>query len=62
MKLRKTTLVIKSLLNPEGIRYVFSSMVKNFTGFAPLGTVLVALVGTAAERSGLMGSKYEKSG
>jgi len=40
--IKETTLTIKSLLNAEGIRYIFSSMVKNFTGFAPLGTVLVA--------------------
>lgn len=61
MEIKETTLVIKSLLNPEGIRYVFSSMVKNFTGFAPLGTVLVALVGIGvAERSGLMGATMRK--
>ena len=60
--IKETTLTIKSLLDAEGIRYIFTSMVKNFTGFAPLGTVLVALIGIGvAEGSGLMGSNYEKS-
>ena len=44
-----------SLLNPEGLRRIGSGMVTNFTGFAPLGTVLVALLGVGiAERSGLL--------
>ncbi len=43
-----------SLLNPEGIRYIFNSATKNFTGFAPLGTVLVAMLGVGvSEYSGL---------
>lgn len=43
-----------SLLNPEGIRYIFNSSVSNFTGFAPLGTVLVAMLGVAmSEHTGL---------
>ena len=59
--IKETTLVIKSLLDAEGIRYIFSSMVKNFTGFAPLGTVLVALIGIGvAEGSGLMGATMKK--
>ncbi|MCI5725267.1 AbgT family transporter, partial [Fusobacterium sp.] len=37
MEIKETTLEIKSLLNAAGIRYIFSSMVGNFTGFAPLG-------------------------
>ena len=44
-----------SLLNPEGFRRITTSLVTNFTGFAPLGTVLVALLGVGiAERSGLL--------
>lgn len=50
----ETTLTAVSLLNPEGIRYMFNSAVKNFTGFAPLGTVLVAMLGVGvAEHTGL---------
>lgn len=61
MEIKETTLTIKSLLNPEGIRYIFSSMVTNFTGFAPLGTVLVALIGIGVcEKTGLMGATLRK--
>lgn len=44
-----------SLLSATGIRHIFSSAVTNFTGFAPLGTVLVAMLGVGvAERTGLI--------
>jgi len=43
-----------NLLTPDGLRRVFTSVVANFTGFAPLGTVLTAMIGIGvAERSGL---------
>ncbi|MEM7308453.1 MAG: AbgT family transporter [Planctomycetota bacterium] len=46
-----------SLLNPEGMRRIGMGLVTNFTSFAPLGTVLVALLGVGvAERSGLLGA------
>jgi len=44
-----------SLLSGDGIRFLGTKLVTNFTGFAPLGTVLVALLGVGvAERSGLL--------
>ncbi|MEM9409295.1 MAG: AbgT family transporter, partial [Acidobacteriota bacterium] len=44
-----------SLLNAEGFRRITTSLVDNFTGFAPLGTVLVAMLGVGiAETSGLL--------
>ncbi|WP_339611128.1 AbgT family transporter [uncultured Planktosalinus sp.] len=44
-----------SLLNGEGLRRIVSNLVSNFTSFAPLGVVLVALLGVGvAERSGLI--------
>jgi aminobenzoyl-glutamate transport protein len=44
-----------SLMNAEGLRRIVEGLVTNFTGFAPLGTVLVALLGVGvAERSGLI--------
>ncbi len=44
-----------NLLSAAGLRYVLTEMVKSFTGFAPLGTVLVAMLGfTIAEKSGLL--------
>lgn len=50
-------LPVKSLLSAEGVRWMLTSMVSNFTGFAPLGVVLVAMLGIGvAEHSGLLGS------
>ena len=44
-----------SLLNAEGLRMMVTELVRNFTGFAPLGVVLVALLGVGvAEHSGLI--------
>ncbi len=44
-----------NLLSASGIRYLLTDMVKNFTNFAPLGTVLVAMLGFClAEKSGLL--------
>ncbi|VVM34290.1 AbgT family transporter [Terribacillus sp. AE2B 122] len=49
------TIAVKNLLNSEGILYLFESAVTNFTNFAPLGTVLVTMLGIGiAERSGLI--------
>ena len=44
---------VVSLMNAEGLRMIVLNLVGNFVGFAPLGTVLVALLGVGvAERSG----------
>lgn len=44
-----------SLLNGEGIRRIFTGLTSNFTSFAPLGVVLVAMLGVGvAEKSGLL--------
>jgi aminobenzoyl-glutamate transport protein len=46
---------VVSLLNAEGLQRIVTGLVTNFTGFTPLGTVLVALLGVGiAERSGLL--------
>ena len=56
-----TTVQAISLLNPDGIRYMFSKAVSNFTGFAPLGTVLVAMLGVGvAEGTGLISALLRK--
>ncbi|PBB05511.1 AbgT family transporter [Salimicrobium humidisoli] len=48
-------LEVVNLLSASGIQYMFESMVENFVGFAPLGTVLVTMLGIGvAERSGLI--------
>lgn len=44
-----------SLFSGGGVRRMLTSMVSNFTGFVPLGTVLVAMLGVGvAEGSGLL--------
>lgn len=44
-----------SLINTEGLHRILTNLVTNFTSFAPLGIVLVALLGiSVAEASGLI--------
>jgi aminobenzoyl-glutamate transport protein len=46
-----------NLLSVEGLHKIITNLITNFTSFAPLGTVLVSLLGIAvAERSGLIGT------
>ncbi|MCB0769574.1 MAG: AbgT family transporter [Flavobacteriales bacterium] len=46
-----------NLLSVEGLHMILTKMVVNFTAFAPLGTVLVAMLGIGiAEGSGLIGA------
>jgi len=50
-----TLLTTTSLLSREGVQWMSTNLVTNFTGFVPLGTVLVALLGVGvAEKSGLL--------
>lgn len=47
----------RSLLGGDGLRWMLTSAVTNFTGFAPVGTVLVAILGIGvAEHMGLLGT------
>lgn len=51
----KDILLPVNLLSGHGFRYLLTDMVKNFTSFAPLGTVLIAMLGfSLAEKSGLL--------
>jgi aminobenzoyl-glutamate transport protein len=50
-----TPIVAENLLTRENVRRMFTDAVRNFTGFAPLGLVLVAMIGMGvAEGSGLV--------
>ena len=50
-----------SLLSRDGVSYMFTSAVKNFVGFAPLGTILVAMLGVGvAEHFGLISALIKK--
>ncbi|MGM9589085.1 MAG: AbgT family transporter [Faecousia sp.] len=54
-ELKETTVTVVSLLTKEGLAYMFTSAVNNFTTYAPLGMVLVAMLGVGvAEKSGMI--------
>ena len=54
-KLQETTVTAVSLLTKDGLTYMLTSAVNNFTTYAPLGMVLVAMLGVGvAEQSGLI--------
>ncbi len=51
------TVEVFDLLSREGLNWAISSMVDNFTGFHPLGVVLVAMLGIGvAEKTGCIGA------
>lgn len=51
------TITVVNLLSVAGLHLILTEMVENFTSFAPLGTVLVAMLGIGiAESSGLIGT------
>lgn len=55
------TINTTSLMNGQGLSYIFTNAVSNFTGFAPLGTVLVSMLGVGvAEHTGLIGDSLKK--
>ncbi|API91595.1 MULTISPECIES: AbgT family transporter [unclassified Virgibacillus] len=55
-------LPIKSLASGEGIQYILSSMLDNFTGFAPLGLVLAMMLGIGlSEKVGLLDYAIRKT-
>ncbi|MBU6378846.1 MAG: AbgT family transporter [Gammaproteobacteria bacterium] len=55
------TVAAVNLLSLAGLHRILTSLVANFTGFAPLGTVLVAMIGIGvAEHSGLMSAALRK--
>ncbi len=61
VKLHTETTEIKSLLTADGIRFIFTSAVSNFTNFGVVGVILVAMVGVGlAERAGLIGALIRK--
>ncbi|WP_174614515.1 AbgT family transporter [Virgibacillus ihumii] len=53
---------IKNLLSEEGIQFILTSLLENFTGFAPLGLVLVMMLGIGlAEKVGLLDYAIRKT-
>jgi len=61
MQVEEITVSATSLLSTRGIQHIFTSAVSNFTTFAPLGVVVVAMVGVGvAEGSGLISTMIRK--
>jgi aminobenzoyl-glutamate transport protein len=55
------TLTVVNLLSKDGFRRIWSLAVTNFTGFAPMGIVLVAVIGTGiAEKSGFLAALMQR--
>lgn len=55
------TAEIKSMLTADGIRFIFTSAVQNFTNFGVVGVILVAMIGVGlAEQAGLIGALIRK--
>src|SRR5688572_10008634 len=56
------TLVAKSLLSEESVRLMLTEMPRTYTGFAPLGLVLVLMLGAGvADQSGLLSSLLRRA-
>lgn len=61
LELKEQTVKAVSLLSRDGIVYMLESAVKNFTDFAPLGVVLVTMLGVGcAEGSGYLTAAIKK--
>ncbi len=55
------TTSVRSLLSPDGIRFMMTSPVANFLGFTGVGVILVAMIGVGlAEESGLIATLVRK--
>ncbi|WP_273854328.1 AbgT family transporter [Guptibacillus spartinae] len=55
-------LPVKSLASGEGLQYILTSMLDNFTGFAPLGLVLAMMLGIGlAEKVGMLDFAIKKT-
>jgi aminobenzoyl-glutamate transport protein len=60
-EIKRETITIRSLLSVEGIRFIFTSFVPNFSGFAVVGITFIALLGAGvAEEAGLMAALIRK--
>ncbi|KSU81101.1 MULTISPECIES: AbgT family transporter [Fictibacillus] len=58
----KETLKVKSLISGEGLKFMLTSMLENFTGFKPLGLVLAMVLGIGlTQRVGLFESVITKT-
>src|SRR5215472_4951134 len=55
------TAIVNSLLSADGIRFMLTSMVRNFINFGPVGIILVVMIGVGlAEQAGLITALIKK--
>jgi aminobenzoyl-glutamate transport protein len=55
------TVAVNSLLTADGVRLLFTSTIRNFMGFGPVGVILVAMIGVGlAEQAGLVTALIKK--
>jgi len=60
-KVENVTTSARSLLNVEGIRFMYTSLIPSFMGFTAVGLMIVAMVGAGvAEESGLVKALIRK--
>ncbi len=61
VEIHQETTEVRSLLNGDGIAFIFSSFVNNFAGFSVVAVVFVAMIGVGvAEEAGLMAALIRK--
>lgn len=61
LETKEQTITAVSLLSKDGIVYMLTHMIQNFTDFAPLGVVLVTMLGVGcAEGSGYLSALLKK--
>lgn len=59
--IEEQTFEVKSLLSVDGLRFVFSSFVNNFAGFAVVAVTFIAMAGVGvAEKAGMMAALIRK--
>ena len=60
-KVEQATASVNSLMSGDGIRFMLTSMVRNFTNFGPVGIILAVMIGVGlAEQAGLMNALIKK--
>jgi aminobenzoyl-glutamate transport protein len=61
LEVRRETTAIESLLDTDGVRFLFTSFVSNFGSFSVIPVVFVAMIGVGvAEEAGLMAALIRK--
>ena len=59
-ELETQVVTINNLFNRTGLQYLFSNMINNFISFAPLGTLIVGLMGVGvAYKSGFLNALFK---